>query len=109
MAPRLSEILPPQPEQPPYTEADILTGCPCGRLQRLVEAMVLEMDPDRTVYLCPALCDVPILIVTRYNGESEDVGYHFGDWLMRNPFDVIAFSPNGNAWSRMVASPLARE
>ena len=88
------------------SEMDLLTGCRCGRLFRIGEAMRDDFTADQTTYMCPGACPVPVLIVRRcYNNPSPGAGYRFGEWMVSNPFDVIAFGDNG--WTKLTASPHA--
>jgi hypothetical protein len=67
-----------------------------------------DFDPERTVYMCPGACPDPVLIVSRCLNEPEEgTGYRFGEWMVRNPFDVVAFSRSGTGWNKLMKSPRA--
>lgn len=89
--PRASEIMPGPTNGPPLREEHLRTSCvECLALQTLDQATVDETDPLETIYRCRNGCEKPILIVGNPGvAPWEGRGYRLGDWVIRNPSDVL--------------------
>jgi hypothetical protein len=76
----------------PVRESDIWTSCPsCAQTVRLNEAVIVDRsDPLEVIHSCAEGCG-PILIVgTPVVVAWEGRGYRLGDWVIRNPRDLLA-------------------
>jgi hypothetical protein len=87
-------------------EADIRTTCPkCGRAQRLDEALYLDTDPFEAFYRC-ANCTEPVLVVATAGVLPwAGRGTRIGDWVIRNPADLLVRAHPGAAEERIPAAP----
>lgn len=92
----------------PFTEATIRTTCPsCERAHTLDEAIFDDSDKWESKYLCAGCLD-PILIVSTPGVVLwEGRGYWLGDWVIRNPRDVVVGQTPSSRPIRFVASPHA--
>lgn len=88
--PRLSVVLSDQADGHPFKETHIATTCQsCERAQGLDDAIFDCTKPSESKYLC-AGCLEPVLILSESeSGSWKDRGYELGDWVLRNPRDVV--------------------
>jgi hypothetical protein len=79
----------PSPDLRMPGDSQIETACQtCHDTQMLSEAQV-EESGDETVYTCKNGCQ-PILVISVPGDEPwEGRGYRMGDWVLRNPDDLI--------------------
>jgi hypothetical protein len=85
-------------------DRDIQTTCRiCHHVQMLGDATFTE-GPDESVYMCGNGCQ-PLLIISP-PGEVPwpGRGYRLGDWIFRNPDDLILFFRTTEG--RMPMSPM---
>lgn len=104
--PRASEVLSDQADGYLFSESAISTTClACERLQTLDEAIFDASNKVESNYLCFG-CLNTILIVSA--PESRDArGYLLGNWVLRNPNDIIVNKTHTGRAIRFVASPHA--
>jgi hypothetical protein len=112
--PRVSELLDPRKEGPAIEEGDIWTACRCGRLFRLDECWVEDVDAEQTVYYCPSRkrggCSAAVLTLSLVSDTPlAELSWSFRGWIIRNPFEVIILTRRRNSWSSVPANRHAVE
>lgn len=82
--PLVSDVL--RSLEPPPREGAMWTTCPeCDRVVRLNRAIVSQVDPLETVYLCPDDGMEILIISTPSVVPWEGRGHRIGTWAIRNP------------------------
>ena len=100
--PYAADLIPPPREGEQLTDKDFLTACRCGRLSRLDEAIVDDTEEERVAYFCPNYCESPIVTILKTEMEQTwATGHRYGEWVLRNPFDLVVFSRDGSAWVKI--------
>jgi hypothetical protein len=88
-------------------ESHLFTHCPeCGTEQSLAEAAIVDEDGGlETLYLCKVGCGTLLIVSTPGVVPWEGRGYRLGDWVIRNPQDLLLRQPALAAPILMPASP----
>lgn len=106
--PRASEVLSDQADGYAFAESAIRTTCDsCGRIQTLDEATFDASKRVESKYLCSGCLNVILILSRPEKVRWEGRGYLLGEWVLRNPQDVVVTKTHTGRPIRFSASPYA--